>query len=91
MNRTLAVLLMLLPLICGCGEKEQLEKSNGRFTLIRPSQDAFGNPIRNIRFNTVKEKDAKTLAYEKVAQDWNRNLIIGCRPHNEVDSLNLLH
>ena len=79
-EKTLAILIMLLPFLYGCRENERSEKETGRFVLVRPSHDAYGNPCQQIRFNVAREKDDRALALEKVKDDWNRNLIMGSCP-----------
>lgn len=79
MKKTLAILIMLLPFVCGCREEVKPVKETGRFSLVRPSHDVYGKPCDTIRFNTQKEKDERVLEMEKVAAQWNRNLMLGRR------------
>ena len=37
-----------------------------------------------LRYNGT-EKDEEALAYERLAEEWNRNLILGQRRYNEYD------
>ena len=38
-----------------------------------------------LRFSNAEEKDERTLAYEKLAEEWNRNLILGQRQCRQYD------
>ena len=79
MKFTIAVLIMTLPLMTGCREEVKSE-NRSVFTITLPSRDFSGDTSR-IRFNHIKEKDEKTLAMEKAAGQWNRNLyLMGGRP-----------
>lgn len=70
----IAVLMALLPLVCGCDAERKSEKTKTSFTLVRTSHDIYGNPCQTLRFNTIKKEDARDTAMKAVADQWNRNL-----------------
>ena len=74
MKLTIAVLVMLLPLMEGCREEVKSEISP-KLMISLISQDISGDTSR-IRFNQIKKKDEKALAMEKAAGHWNRNLYL---------------
>ena len=79
MKRIFAILIMLLPLVCGCIEKEKTAVRKQQFIIVRPTHNVYGKPCNEIRFATNKKKDDETVAMEKIAGQWNRNLYIGDR------------
>jgi hypothetical protein len=87
MKLTIAVLVMLLPLMEGCREEVKSEISP-KLMISLISQDISGDTSR-IRFNQTKEKDEKTLAMEKAARHWDRNLYLmgGCQSLDEYADL----
>ena len=79
-GKMLAVLIMMLPLACGCRNDEKAENIRTRFSLVRPAHDVYGNPCCTMRFNAVKEKDERSAELENVTAQWNRNLLLGSCP-----------
>lgn len=71
---TIVALMAIMPLMTGCKEEIKSE-TRSTLSLTIPYQGVSGNAGR-IRFNQVKEKDEMTLAMEKVAGQWNRNLYL---------------
>ena len=68
-------LIVMLPLLAGCREKEKSDNGRSRFTIVQSYQNISGDTSR-IRFNRMSKKDEKTLAMEKAAGQWNRNLYL---------------
>lgn len=73
MKLTIAVTVMALMGATGC--KEKSDDVRPRFNIEYQSQN-LSKDISRIRFNQVKEKDEKTLAMERAAGQWNRNLYL---------------
>lgn len=71
-------LLMILAGSCGNTSSEQSERT--RLSLAVPSMEAYYRGTPKIRFRSIAEKDAATLAREKASEEWNRNLHLrgGC-------------
>ena len=70
-----AVFMLLLPFMTGCsdGAKEN-DNACTRFNIVCHGQSQTAS--LKIRFNSVKEKDEATLAMEKAAGRWSRNLYL---------------
>lgn len=79
MKRTFTILIILLPFITGCREEVKTDDIRPKFTIAHPVQKSSCDTGR-IVFRSVKPKDERTLAMEKVAGHWNRNLLLmrGC-------------
>jgi hypothetical protein len=70
----IVALMAIMPLMTGCKEEIKSE-TRSTLSLTIPYQGLSGDTSR-IRFNQVKKKDEMTLAMEKVAGQWNRNLYL---------------
>lgn len=79
MKRIFVILILVLPLVCGCKEKEMSAVKKQQFTIVRPTQNVYGKPCNTLRFATSKKKNDETIAMEKIALQWNRNLYMGDR------------
>lgn len=70
-----AVFMLLLPFMTGCsdGAKEN-DNACTRFNIVCQGQSQTAG--LKIRFNSAKKKDENTLAMEKAAGRWSRNLYL---------------
>lgn len=75
MKRTFAILIILLPFVTACRDEVKSEDLRTKFTIVHPSRDTSYDAGRII-FRSVKQKDERTLAMEKAAGNWNRNLYL---------------
>lgn len=75
----IAAMLCVVSAVSGsCSLKEDNEGVQGTtLRLVHPSQIDKKEAV--LRFDSKAEKDERSLAYEKVAQDWNRDMILGKR------------
>ncbi len=80
MKRTFAILIILLPFMTGCRDEVKSEDLRTKFTIVHPSRDTSYDAGRII-FGSARPKDERTIAMEKAAGHWNRNLyLMGGRP-----------
>lgn len=76
-------LLASMMLLSSCDGR--CRKSETRTRLQLDYSDPRQAETSGMRFNHVKEKDERTLAYERLAEEWNRNLILGQRPYSACE------
>lgn len=76
-------LLGSMMLLSSCNERSR--KSETRTRLQLEYTDPRQAETSGLRFNHGTEKDEEALAYERLAEEWNRNLILGQRRYNEYD------
>ena len=76
-------LLGSVMLLSSCNERSR--KSETRTRLQLEYTDPRQAETSGLRFNNGAEKDEEALAYERLAEEWNRNLILGQRRYNEYD------
>lgn len=76
-------LLTSVMLLSSCNERSR--KSETRTRLQLEYTDPRQAETSGLRFNNGTEKDEEALAYERLAEEWNRNLILGQRRYNEYD------
>lgn len=76
-------LLGSMMLLSSCNERSR--KSETRTRLQLEYTDPRQAETSGLRFNNGAEKDEEALAYERLAEEWNRNLILGQRRYNEYD------
>ena len=76
-------LLGSVMLLSSCNERSR--KSETRTRLQLEYTDPRQAETSGLRFNHGTEKDEEALAYERLAEEWNRNLILGQRRYNEYD------
>lgn len=70
-----AVFMLLLPLMTGCSDgAKKNDNVCTRFNIEYQGQSQTAG--LKIRFNSVKKKDEATLAMEKAAGRWSRNLYL---------------
>ena len=77
-------LLISMMSLSSCNDR--CRKSETKTRLQLEYTDPRQAETSGLRFNHETEKDEKTLAYERLAEEWNRNLILGQRRYNEYDS-----
>lgn len=77
------VLLAAMVSLSSCEERDG--KSETRTRLHLEYQDFRQDGTSSLRFSNEEKKDEKTLAYEKLAEEWNRNLILGQRQCRQYD------
>ena len=77
-------LLTSVMLLSSCNERSR--KSETRTRLQLEYTDPRQAETSGLRFNHGTKKDEEALAYERLAEEWNRNLILGQRPYNGYDS-----
>jgi len=75
--------VVMLSVLSGCERKDTSDNRTGksRLQLTYPLQDADSS--MKMRFGNSQRKDEKAIAYERVAEEWNRNLILGSRQVSE--------
>lgn len=71
---TIAVLIAVMPLFCGCKEDMKSEKTRTRFSLVHTRQDIYGKPCQTLWFNKTIKEDERDTAMKEVARQWDRNL-----------------
>ena len=71
---TIAVLIAVMPLFCGCKEDMKSEKTQTRFLIAHPRHDIYGKPCQTLRFNKARKEDERDTAMKEVARQWDRNL-----------------
>lgn len=76
-------LLTSVMLLSSCNDRSR--KSETRTRLQLEYTDPRQAETSGLRFNHGTEKDEEALAYERLAEEWNRNLILGQRRYNEYD------
>lgn len=76
-------LLGSMMLLSSCNDRSR--KSETRTRLQLEYTDPRQAETSGLRFNHGTEKDEEALAYERLAEEWNRNLILGQRRYNEYD------
>lgn len=78
--RLVAAFALLMILAGSCGKMTCEESERTRLSLAVPSMEAYCSGTPKIRFRSIAEKDAATLAREKASEEWNRNLHLrgGC-------------
>lgn len=76
-------LLGSMMLLSSCNERSR--KSETRTRLQLEYTDPRQAETSGLRLNHGTEKDEEALAYERLAEEWNRNLILGQRRYNEYD------
>lgn len=76
----IASIIVMASVSCGCERRESRNDraEKPRLQLTYPSQDTDSS--MKIRFDRSRRKDEKALAYDRIAEEWNRNLILGSRP-----------
>ena len=77
-------LLTSMMSFCSCNDSGRKPETRTRLQL--EYTDPRQAETSGLRFNNGAEKDEEALAYERLAEEWNRNLILGQRPYNEYDS-----
>lgn len=77
-------LLSSMMLLSSCNERSRNSETRTRLQL--EYTDPRQAETSGLRFNHGTEKDEEALAYERLAEEWNRNLILGQRRYNEYDS-----
>lgn len=77
------ILLALTMSLSSCNERNENTEVRTRFHLQHPDSRQGGTC--GLRFSNAEEKDERTLAYEKLAEEWNRNLILGQRQCRQYD------
>lgn len=75
MKRTFIFLIILLPFITGCREEVKSDNTKSKFTIVHPYRDTSYDAGRII-FGSARPKDERTIAMEKAAGNWNRNLYL---------------
>ena len=76
-------LLISMMSLSSCNDR--CRKSETKTRLQLEYTDPRQAETSGLRFNHETEKDERTLAYEKLAEEWNRNLILGHRRYDEYD------
>ena len=76
-------LLISMMSLSSCNDR--CRKSETRTRLQLEYTDPRQAETSGLRFNHETEKDERTLAYEKLAEEWTRNLILGDRRYDEYD------
>lgn len=76
-KRTFIILLVALPFICGCGNEDKSGESSRSLVIGVPSRNIYGRDTSmKVRFGMSEEKDENTIAMEKAAEQWNRNMCL---------------
>ena len=86
MTRIYIYMALLTSMMSFCSCNDRCRKSETRTRLQLEYTDPRQAEATGLRFNHEEEKDEKELAYERLAEEWNRNLILGQRPYNGYDS-----
>lgn len=75
----ISAIVFMLSVSCGCTVKDAADDVPGKSSLrlTYPSNDDDSRP--KIRFDSQKKTDERSLAYERIAEEWNRNLMVGNR------------
>lgn len=68
------VMAVVMTISGGCVNAPE-EKENRTCLKLKPP-DEDSEDLTKIRFGSTEKKDEETLAKEKAAQEWNRNLIL---------------
>ena len=84
-TRIYIYMALLTSMMSFCSCNDGCRKSETRTRLQLEYTDPRQAETSGLRFNHEDEKDEKDLAYERLAEEWNRNLILGHRRYNEYD------
>ena len=84
-TRIYICMALLIPMMSLSSCNDRCRKSETKTRLQLEYTDPRQAETSGLRFNHETEKDEKTLAYERLAEEWNRNLILGQRRYNEYD------
>ncbi|MBR2128549.1 MAG: hypothetical protein IJ940_06770 [Bacteroidales bacterium] len=82
----ISAIVFMSSVFSGCTGKDVQDGSTGKPRLQLEYPSDAGDTCPKIRFGNQNRKDEKSLAYERIAEEWNRNLIMGNRVRTEEET-----
>ena len=75
MKRTFTLMIILLPFMTSCREEMESDNIRTKFSISHPSCGSSYDAGRII-FRSAEQKDENTVAMEKAAEQWKRNMCL---------------